>query len=112
MTVSLPTPLSLNLTKKYQVLPLPKDIIPPSKIPGKQQIRWIGCSDSSVEETDVLDVPREEFFVHRNFGNIVSNGDLSSGSAVAWCLELLKVRFASLLGPLLKLLDLGLGMEG
>jgi len=84
----------LSLIKKqYRIVPLDRNFIQPSKIAGKEQILWVGCSDSSVEETDVLDVPREEIFVHRNLGNIVSNGDLSSESAVAWCLDLLKVKF-------------------
>lgn len=82
----------LSLVKKqYRTLPLEGDFIQPSKIEGKEQILWVGCSDSSVEETDVLDVPREEIFVHRNLGNIISNGDLSSESAIEWCLDLLKV---------------------
>ena len=33
----------------------------------------------------------DEIFVHRNLGNILSNGDLSSESAVEWCVGLLKV---------------------
>lgn len=86
MTIPLSSP-------SYQILPLPKDFIPPAKIPGSQQILWIGCSDSTVEETDVLDVPREEIFVHRNLGDKVSDGDLSSRAAVEWGLGLLKVGF-------------------
>ncbi|KUJ06600.1 carbonic anhydrase [Mollisia scopiformis] len=83
----------LSLVKKqYRTVPLEGDFIQPSKIEGKEQILWVGCSDSSVEETDVLDVPREEIFVHRNLGNIISNGDLSSESAIEWCLDLLKVK--------------------
>lgn len=82
----------LSLVKKqYHTVPLERDFIQPAKIAGREQILWVGCSDSSVEETDVLDVPREEIFVHRNLGNIISNGDLSSESAVEWCLDLLKV---------------------
>lgn len=33
----------------------------------------------------------EEIFVHRNLGNILHNRDLSSESALDWCLNLLKV---------------------
>lgn len=34
---------------------------------------------------------RDEIFVHRNLGGRVSNGDLSSGSALEWAVDLLKV---------------------
>ncbi|KAH6662724.1 carbonic anhydrase [Halenospora varia] len=90
----------------YIVLPVPRDLIPsqtsseePS--PGCAQesaaeqkrthILWVGCSDSSVTETDCVDVGRDEMFVHRNLGHLLSNGDLSSRSAVEWSVELLKV---------------------
>ncbi len=76
--------------KQYRIIPVERDFIPSSDS-GREQIMWVGCGSSSVEETDTLDVPREEIFVHRNLGNIVSNGDLSSESAVEWCLNLLKV---------------------
>jgi carbonic anhydrase len=80
-----------TVKKQYSTVPVERDFIRRSKS-GREQILWVGCSDSSVEETDALGVPREEIFVHRNLGNIVSNGDLSSESAVEWCLNLLKVK--------------------
>jgi carbonic anhydrase len=52
----------------------------------------VGCSDSFIIETETLDVLPEEIFVHRNLGNILHNRDLSSESALDWCLDLLKVR--------------------
>lgn len=64
---------------------------PPEPV-SKIRILWVGCSDSSILETDCLGVEmREEMFVHRNLGNILSNGDLSTESALEWCVELLKV---------------------
>jgi len=51
----------------------------------------VGCSDSLISETDSLGVDREEIFVHRNLGNLLSNEDLSSQSAIAWGVDLLKV---------------------
>lgn len=44
-----------------------------------------------IVETETLGVLPDEIFVHRNLGNILSNGDLSSESAVEWCVGLLKV---------------------
>jgi carbonic anhydrase len=80
--------------KKYDILPVPRSFIASTGI-LKPQIMWVGCSDSLVMETLTLDVLPEELFVHRNLGNILSNGDLSSESAVAWSVDLLKVCYVS-----------------
>lgn len=93
----------------YRTVPVPKDFIasrcPPSPANGtsaipqneepelKPQILWVGCSDSLVIETECLGVRRDEIFVHRDLGNILSNGDLSSRSAVEWAVGLLGVSF-------------------
>ncbi|TVY25311.1 Carbonic anhydrase [Lachnellula hyalina] len=76
--------------KQYDIVPLDRDFIP-SKQVAKPHILWVGCSDSLTLETFTLDVLQDEIFVHRNLGNILSNGDLSSESAVAWAVDLLKV---------------------
>lgn len=78
------------LHKQYSVLPVPRNFIPSTQTP-KPQILWVGCSDSLICETETLDVLSEELFVHRNLGNILSNGDLSSESAIEWGVGLLKV---------------------
>ena len=77
--------------KEYTVSPVPRDLIPSSG-ENKAQILWVGCSDSWITETQTLDVMAEETFVHRNLGNVMSNGDLSSESAIAYSVDLLKVR--------------------
>jgi carbonic anhydrase len=77
------------VTQPYSVLPVPKDLIPSTGI-KQANILWIGCSDSWITETSALDVLPEETFVHRNLGNVMSNGDLSSESAVVYCVDLLK----------------------
>lgn len=76
--------------KAYNIKPVSHSLIP-SNHGTKQQILWVGCSCSLISETETLGVEPEEIFVHRNLGNILSNGDLSSASAVEWCLENLKV---------------------
>jgi len=83
--------------KRYTVLPVPKDLIPSQDI-AKAQILWVGCSDSWITETSALDVLPEETFVHRNLGNVMSNGDLSSESAIAYCVDLLKVKHVIVCG--------------
>lgn len=82
--------------KNYNIRTVPRSLIP-SNDGTKQQILWVGCSDSIISETETLDVKPEEIFVHRNLGNILSNGDLSSASAVEWSLEKLKVGGSSAL---------------
>ena len=74
----------------YTIAPVPRDLIP-STSTKKAQILWVGCSDSWITETQTLDVMAEETFVHRNLGNVLSNGDLSSESAIQYAVELLKV---------------------
>jgi carbonic anhydrase len=76
--------------KRYTVVPLSTDFIPSLGQP-KANILWIGCSDSWITETSSLDVLPDETFVHRNLGAVVSNDDLSSQSAIAYSVELLKV---------------------
>lgn len=71
---------------QYTTTVVPPDLI--ASLPRPQeQILWIGCSDSQVVETDVLNVPRNELFVHRNLANMLSNGDTSSLSAIEFCVE-------------------------
>jgi carbonic anhydrase len=74
----------------YTAVPVPPDFIPSLQTP-QQQILWVGCSDSQIIETDTLNVPRQEFFVHRNLGNKLSNGDTSSLSAIELCVEVIQV---------------------
>lgn len=86
----MPFDFNTAVQKQYLTLPVPRDFIPSSGT-AKPQILWVGCSDSFIIETEALDVLPEEIFVHRNLGNILHNKDLSSESALDWCLSLLKV---------------------
>jgi carbonic anhydrase len=86
----MPFDFNAAVRKQYNILPVSPSLIE-SQSSAKQHILWVGCSDSLVSETDSLDVDREEIFVHRNLGNLLSNGDLSSQSAIAWAVDLLKV---------------------
>ncbi|PQE07441.1 carbonic anhydrase protein [Rutstroemia sp. NJR-2017a BBW] len=85
--------------KAYTVQPVPPNYLTLSNpstddaTEEKEKVLWIGCSDSLVSETDSLtNINRSDIFVHRNLGNRVSVGDVSSGSALEWCVEGLKVQ--------------------
>jgi carbonic anhydrase len=75
---------------RYTAVPVPSDFIP-SFPKLQEQILWVGCSDSQIIETNVLNVPRQELFVLRNLGNKLSNGDISSLSGIEFCVEDIQV---------------------
>ena len=65
----------------YTTKPVDADLIPSLQRPVKQ-ILWIGCSDSSLRETSILNVLPDEILEHRNLGNMIIDGDLSCETTV------------------------------
>lgn len=77
-------------SRRYSLQPLRSDFIPKIS-PPREQILWVGCSDSSCEELALLDVSPDDIFQHRNLGNILID-DLSCTTAVRYAVSALNVR--------------------
>lgn len=62
------------------------------------QFAIIGCSDSRVAETTVLDAEVGELFVTRNVGNQYALDDLSSQTVLSYAIEHLGVEHVIVMG--------------
>jgi hypothetical protein len=64
------------------------------------RVMWIGCSDSRIPETTVLDLLPGDLYVHRNLANIVSTDDMSLLADVQYAVEVLGVNHIVICGIL------------
>ncbi len=82
--------MTVTLSTRYAVVPCPPNLIPRSE-PPKQQVLWVGCSDSGFEETTVLDLSPDETIVLRTIGNMALENDSACASMVQYAMEILQV---------------------
>ncbi|OYW86687.1 MAG: carbonic anhydrase [Sphingobium sp. 32-64-5] len=71
-----------------------------SRLVGQQRPRyfWIGCSDSRVPATEIVDLDPGEMFVHRNVANLAVGTDPNFAAALQFAVEVLQVQHVIVVG--------------
>src|SRR3546814_5614415 len=59
---------------------------------------WIGCSDSRVPATEIVDLDPGEMFVHRNIGNLTPPQDANYLIVLQFAIDVIKVRHVRVVG--------------
>ena len=64
----------------------------------KPRYFWIGCSDSRVPATEIVDLDPGEMFVHRNVANLTKPDDPNFLAALQFAVDVLKVEHVIVVG--------------
>ena len=59
---------------------------------------WIGCSDSRVPATEIVNLDPGEMFVHRNVANLAIEDDPNFAAALQFAIDVLRVRHVIVVG--------------
>jgi carbonic anhydrase len=59
---------------------------------------WIGCSDSRVPATEIVDLDPGEMFVHRNVGNLAPPQDANYLSVLQFAVDVIRVKHVIVVG--------------
>ncbi|MCB1970824.1 MAG: carbonate dehydratase [Geminicoccaceae bacterium] len=59
---------------------------------------WVGCSDSRVPATQIVDIDPGEIFVHRNVANLCAHTDLNFLASLQFAVEVLRVEHVIVCG--------------
>lgn len=70
------------------------------RLVGQQRPRyfWIGCSDSRVPATEIVDLDPGEMFVHRNVANLAIAADHNFSAALQFAVDVLSVEHIIVVG--------------
>lgn len=71
-----------------------------SRLVGQQRPRyfWIGCSDSRVPATEIVDLDPGEMFVHRNVANLAMADDPNFAAALTFAVDVVEVAHIIVVG--------------
>ncbi|WP_454884858.1 carbonic anhydrase [Sphingomonas oryzagri] len=71
-----------------------------ARLVGQQRPRyfWIGCADSRVPATEIVDLDPGEMFVHRNVANLARSDDANFSAALSYAIETLEIDDILLVG--------------
>lgn len=71
-----------------------------ARLVGQQSPRyfWVGCSDSRVPATEIVDLDPGEMFVHRNIANLTPVSDINFNAALLFAINVLRVRHVLVVG--------------